>query len=33
MTDFQGLLQDYDPQGKFRNDFLEKYIVGASGQA
>jgi xylitol oxidase len=30
MPDFQNLLQRYDPQGKFRNDFLEKYIFGNS---
>jgi alditol oxidase len=28
LPDFQRLLQHYDPQGKFRNDFLEKYIFG-----
>jgi xylitol oxidase len=28
MTDFQQLLQLYDPQGKFRNDFLDRYIFG-----
>ena len=27
---FQQLLQHYDPQGKFHNDFLEKYIFGTS---
>jgi xylitol oxidase len=27
---FQQLLQHYDPQGKFRNDFLDKYIFGTS---
>jgi xylitol oxidase len=26
--DFQQLLQFYDPQGKFRNVFLDKYIFG-----
>jgi alditol oxidase len=26
LPDFQGLLQNYDPQGKFRNAFLEKYV-------
>jgi xylitol oxidase len=28
LPDFQNLLLQYDPQGKFRNGFLEKYIVG-----
>jgi len=28
LLDFQGLLQNYDPQGKFRNAFLDKYIWG-----
>ncbi|HZJ24353.1 MAG TPA: FAD-binding protein [Anaerolineales bacterium] len=28
LPDFQGLLQNYDPQGKFRNVFLDKYIWG-----
>ena len=28
LPDFQGLLQHYDPQGKFRNAFLDKYIYG-----
>jgi xylitol oxidase len=28
MPDFQRLLQSYDPQGKFRNDFLDTYIFG-----
>ena len=30
MPDFRQLLQHYDPQGKFRNDFLDKYIFGMS---
>ena len=30
LPDFQGLLQYYDPQGKFRNEFLERYIFGTS---
>ena len=30
ITDFQCLLQEYDPQGKFRNAFLDKYIFGAA---
>lgn len=29
LPDFQRLLRAYDPQGKFRNMFLETYIVGA----
>jgi xylitol oxidase len=29
MGDFQALLQRYDPTGKFRNAFLDKYIFGA----
>ena len=29
LPDFQRLLQDYDPRGKFRNAFLDKYIFGA----
>ncbi|MDQ0253255.1 xylitol oxidase [Evansella vedderi] len=28
LPDFQQLLQHYDPQGKFRNKFLDKYIFG-----
>lgn len=28
LPDFQELLQYYDPQGKFRNAFLDKYIFG-----
>jgi len=28
MRDFQDLLREYDPQGKFRNDFLDTYIFG-----
>src|SRR5215207_3125240 len=28
LPDFQQLLQHYDPQGKFRNVFLDKYIFG-----
>jgi xylitol oxidase len=27
LPDFQQLLHDYDPQGKFRNAFLDKYIM------
>ena len=30
LPDFQQLLQQYDPQGKFRNEFLDKYIFGTS---
>lgn len=30
LPDFQRLLRSYDPQGKFRNAFLETYVVGAS---
>jgi alditol oxidase len=30
LPDFQRLLQHYDPQGKFRNAFLDKYIFGIS---
>jgi alditol oxidase len=30
LIDFQELLQHYDPQGKFRNAFLDKYILGQS---
>jgi xylitol oxidase len=28
LPDFQRLLQRYDPQGKFRNSFLDTYIFG-----
>jgi alditol oxidase len=28
LPDFKRLLKDYDPQGKFRNDFLDKNIYG-----
>jgi xylitol oxidase len=28
LPDFQRLLADYDPHGKFRNDFLDLYIFG-----
>jgi xylitol oxidase len=28
LPDFQQLLRDYDPQGKFRNAFLDTYIFG-----
>jgi alditol oxidase len=30
LQDFQQLLQRFDPQGKFRNEFLDKYILGKS---
>jgi xylitol oxidase len=30
LPDFQQLLRSYDPQGKFRNPFLDKYIYGSS---
>jgi alditol oxidase len=30
LPDFRQLLQHYDPQGKFRNEFLDKYIFGTS---
>jgi xylitol oxidase len=29
LPDFQQLLRDHDPQGKFRNAFLDTYILGA----
>ncbi len=29
LPDFQQLLRHYDPQGKFRNDFLDKNIFGS----
>jgi alditol oxidase len=29
LPDFQNLLRSYDPQGKFRNAFLDTYIFGA----
>jgi len=29
LPDFQRLLTSYDPQGKFRNPFLDTYIFGA----
>lgn len=29
MADFQALLRSFDPQGKFRNAFLDRYIFGA----
>ncbi len=28
LADYQGLLRTYDPQGKFRNAFLDRYVVG-----
>jgi xylitol oxidase len=30
LPDFRQLIQHYDPQGKFRNEFLGKYIFGVS---
>ena len=30
LPDFQQLLRHYDPQGKFRNEFMDKYIFGVS---
>lgn len=30
LADFQKLLQTYDPQGKFRNPFLDTYIFGTN---
>jgi len=30
LPDFRRLLQSYDPEGKFRNAFLDKYIFGGS---
>jgi xylitol oxidase len=30
LPDFRQLLQHYDPQGKFRNAFLDKHIFGGS---
>ena len=30
LPDFRQLVQQYDPQGKFRNAFLDKYIFGIS---
>jgi xylitol oxidase len=30
LPDFRQLLQHYDPQGKFRNEFLDRYIFGVS---
>ena len=29
LPDFKRMLQHYDPQGKFRNEFLDKYIFGS----
>lgn len=31
LPDFQRLLQTYDPQGKFRNAFLDTYLFGLEG--
>jgi xylitol oxidase len=32
ITDFRKLMQEYDPQGKFVNDFVRKNILPASGE-
>jgi xylitol oxidase len=32
LPDFRKLLQQYDPQGKFRNGFMDRYIFGDSTQ-
>jgi xylitol oxidase len=29
MPDYQALLKNYDPSGKFRNEFLDTNIYGA----
>jgi alditol oxidase len=29
LSDFQTLAQEYDPTGKFRNDFVDTYLLGA----
>ncbi|HYO49516.1 MAG TPA: FAD-binding protein [Chloroflexia bacterium] len=31
LPDFQQLLRSYDPQGKFRNTFLDTYVFGVDG--
>ena len=28
LSDFQDLLHEYDPQGKFRNAFIDSYVFG-----
>jgi xylitol oxidase len=28
LPDFKRLLQEYDPRGKFRNDFLDRNVYG-----
>ncbi len=33
LSDFRQLAQSYDPDGKFRNAFLDTYIFSATGQA
>ena len=33
MTDFRELLQQFDPEGKFRNAFLEKTVFGEAGSS
>jgi len=30
LPDFRKLLREYDPEGKFRNRFLDRYIFGGS---
>jgi xylitol oxidase len=30
LTDFQALVRDYDPQGKFRNAFVERYLFASA---
>jgi xylitol oxidase len=30
LPDFRRLLEEYDPQGKFRNPFLDRHIFGLS---
>ncbi len=30
MADFQALARDYDPEGKFRNSYVDRYIFGAA---
>ena len=28
LPDFKRLVQEYDPRGKFRNDFLDAHVLG-----
>jgi xylitol oxidase len=30
LADFQALARDYDPQGKFRNAFVERYLFAGA---